>query len=116
MNVLRPDLLDDGLDGAFVEKGIICRRKLVVWRRGGLLGGFGAGEPGLDEAGPERATTERTLGDPGEWYHAFIPVRPQPEDIPLLRLIGPNPNPLDLIMPRSMEDYGLEGQSGRLGR
>ena len=23
------------------------------------------------------------------------------------RLIGPDPNPLDLIMPRSMEDHGL---------
>ena len=107
MNVFRPDLIDDGLDGAFVEKGIICRRKLVVRRFGCLLGGFGAGEPGMDKAGPERATTERTLGDPGERYHAFIPVCPQPEDIPLLRYIGPDPNPLDLIMPRSMEDHGL---------
>ena len=79
MNILRPDLLDDGLDCLFVEKGIICRRQLVVRRFGGLLGGFGAGEPGMDEAGPERATTERTLGDPGERYYAFIPVSPQPE-------------------------------------
>jgi hypothetical protein len=46
--ILRPDLFDDGLDGLFVEEGVIRGGEFVVRWRGGILDDFAAEEPGMD--------------------------------------------------------------------
>jgi hypothetical protein len=53
-----PDLVGDGLDGGFVQERVVRRGELIVRRFGGVLGGLGAGEPGMDQPGPERTPAE----------------------------------------------------------
>ena len=46
--ILRLGLHDDGLDGLFVEEGVIRGGEFVVRWRGGILDDFAAEEPGMD--------------------------------------------------------------------
>jgi hypothetical protein len=54
--------LGDGLDVFFVEQGIVGWSEFAVGRFGGVFGGFGGGEPGLDEAGPNKGSGRYSSG------------------------------------------------------